>query len=283
MKLQFAIRSWFLVVVAAAALAATACGGGAQPPAPQQAAPAAQPAPTTVSPAPAAEPKAPATEPEKQVATPEGPATTRKPAAQPENRDAGRSTTEPPLTPPEPPPAREPVIKTVPAGTAIEVSFLDGVSSKGSRAGDSFRARVAKDVVEDGIVVIPVGSVVVGSVTEAVSLKKIGGQAKLGLAFDRLELTSGRNAPISASFAEAGKKETGRDAATIGGAAAGGALLGRLLSKDNKTKGTVIGALVGAATGTAIAAKTKGEEIEIPAGTVITLKLDQAVQIAVLP
>jgi outer membrane lipoprotein SlyB len=187
------------------------------------------------------------------------------------------------MTPPEPPPTREPVMKTVPAGTAIEVAFLDGLSSKASRTGDSFRARVAKDVMLDGIAVIPAGSVVVGSVTEAVPLKKIGGQAKLALEFNKLELTSGRSAPIDASFAEQGKSETGKDAATIGGAAAGGALLGRILSKNDKTKGTVLGAIVGAAAGTAVASKTKGQEVEIPAGTVITLKLDQAAQITVIP
>lgn len=135
----------------------------------------------------------------------------------------------------------------------------------------------------DGIAVIPAGSVVVGSVTEAVPLKKIGGQAKLALEFNKLELTSGRSAPIDASFAEQGKSETGKDAATIGGAAAGGALLGRILSKNDKTKGTVLGAIVGAAAGTAVASKTKGQEVEIPAGTVITLKLDQAAQITVIP
>jgi hypothetical protein len=277
--------AWFpLTLIAAAALAAVACGGGAQQQAPPAAVEQAQP-PAQQPPAqqaePAAPPAAPPAEPPPAVA--QAPKPAQKPAPKPRGEEAGRTTAPPPVTAAEPPPQPEPIIKTVPAGTAIEVAFLDGVSSKSSQAGDSFRARVAKDVLQDGIVVIPAGSVVVGSVTEAVSLKKIGGQAKLALAFNKLELTSGRSAPISASFAESGKSETGKDAATIGGATAGGAVLGRMLSKGDRGKGTVLGAIVGAAAGTAIASKTKGEEVDIPAGTAITLKLDQAAQITVRP
>ncbi len=281
--------AWFpLTLIAAAALAAVACGGGAQQQAPPAAVEQAQP-PVQQPPAQQAEPAAPpaAAPAEPPPAVAQAPKPTQKPAQRPapkpQGEEAGRTTAPPPVAAAEPPPQPEPIIKTVPAGTAIEVSFLDGVSSKSSQAGDSFRARVAKDVLQDGIVVIPAGSVVVGSVTEAVSLKKIGGQAKLALAFNKLELTSGRSAPISASFAETGKSETGKDAATIGGATAGGAVLGRMLSKGDRGKGTVLGAIVGAAAGTAIASKTQGQEVEIPAGTAITLKLDQAAQVTVRP
>jgi hypothetical protein len=277
--------AWFpLTLIAAVGLAAVACGGGAQQQAPpaavEQAQPPAQPPPAQQA-EPAAPPAAPPAEPPPAVA--QAPKPAQKPAPKPRGEEAGRTTAPPPVTAAEPPPQPEPIIKTVPAGTAIEVAFLDGVSSKSSRAGDGFRARVTKDVVQDGIVVIPAGSVVVGSVTEAVALKKIGGKAKLALAFNKLELTSGRSAPISASFAETGKSETGKDASTIGGATAGGAVLGRMLSKGDRGKGTVLGAIVGAAAGTAIASKTKGEEVDIPAGTAITLKLDQAAQITVRP
>ncbi|MBV8200193.1 MAG: hypothetical protein JOZ15_06180, partial [Acidobacteria bacterium] len=54
-------------------------------------------------------------------------------------------------------------------------------------------------------------------------------------------------------------------------------LLGRILS--NGSRGTILGALVGAAVGTAIASKTAGEEVVIPEGSVISLKLDQALAV----
>lgn len=180
------------------------------------------------------------------------------------------------------PPAPAEVTRTVAAGTVVPIRFLDGVSSRGSQAGDTFRATVTSDIAQDGVTLIPAGATVVGTVTEAVPLKKIGGQAHLGLEFSRIELPSGHTAVIHASFAQLGKSETGRDAATIGGAAAGGAILGRVLSRNQANRNTVIGALLGAGVGTAIAAKSKGQEVEVPAGTELQLKLDEPAQVTIV-
>lgn len=168
---------------------------------------------------------------------------------------------------------------TVPVGTAFDVEFLESLASNTSRAGDTFRVRVARDVVVDGEVAIPGGSEVVGVVTEAAPLRKVGGRARLGLKFTDVVLPSGSTIPIDASFVEQGKSETGRDAATIGGGAASGAVLGRILSRKDRSRGAVIGAIIGAAAGAVIASRTPGEEIEIPRGTVVTLALDDEVEI----
>ncbi len=183
-------------------------------------------------------------------------------------------------TPNPPPPPPAPRYATVPAGTGVEIEFLDGVSSRLSGPGDRFAARVTRNVVVDGEVAIPAGAKVRGTVTEAVSLKKIGGRARLGLDFEQLVLPSGGSVPIAANFATAGRSETGRDAATIGGAAAGGAVLGRATGgRDDRDRNTVLGAIVGAAVGTAVASRTAGKEVEIPAGTVIDIVLDAPVEV----
>lgn len=172
------------------------------------------------------------------------------------------------------------VMRSVPAGQELEVVLLDDLSSAISKAGDSFRASVSQNVVADGGVAIPSGSVLRGTVVEAVPLNpKIGGRAKLVLDFDRLELPSGETVPLNATFEQLGKSETKKDAATIAGATAGGAILGRVLKDDDRKKGTLIGAVVGAATGTAIAAKTQGQEVQMVSGTAVTLKLTDTVSI----
>jgi hypothetical protein len=174
------------------------------------------------------------------------------------------------------------VMRSVPAGQELEVVLLDDLSSAISKAGDSFRARLARDVVADGGVALPSGTVVRGSVVEAVPLNpKIGGRAKLVLDFDRFELPSGETVPMSAQFEEIGKSETAKDAATIAGATAGGAILGRILKDEDRKKGTLIGAVVGAATGTAIAARTEGQEVQMVSGTAVTLKLTNSVTVPV--
>jgi hypothetical protein len=164
------------------------------------------------------------------------------------------------------------VQKTVPPGTALEVELLDGLSSASNTQGDAVSARVAQDVTVSGKVVIPAGSTVSGTITEARGLKAIGGRALLSVRFDSVDLPTGE-APIQAAFSRQGKSETKKDAATIGGAAAGGALLGRMLDHNHPGNGTVTGLIVGGAAGTAIAAGTKGEEVVLPAGTRLAVHL----------
>jgi type IV secretory pathway VirB10-like protein len=192
---------------------------------------------------------------------------------------------EEPAPAPEPEPAAPPVEQprtvdvTLPAGTPLDVEFTDRLASNTSAVGDTFRVRVAHDVMEDGVVAIPRGSEIVGVVTEAVPLPRVGGQAKLSLKFTDLVLPSGSTVPIHASFVQAGRNETGRDAAAVGGAAAGGAILGRILNKGSRSKGAVIGAIIGAVAGTAIASKTPGEEVVIPEGSVVGLRLNDAIEV----
>lgn len=167
----------------------------------------------------------------------------------------------------------------IPAGTSFDVEFLDTIGSATSREGDTFRVRLARDVTVDGDVAIPGGSELVGVVTESAPLGRVGGRARLGLRFTDLVLPSGSIVPIDASLVQEGRNETGRDAATIGGGAAAGAVLGRILNKKDRGRGSVIGAILGAAAGAVIASKTAGEEVTIPEGAVVSVRLDGPVEI----
>lgn len=175
-------------------------------------------------------------------------------------------------------PERE-VSLSVPAGTTFDIELIDGVSSESSQVGDAFSARTVHDLTDNGMVAVPAGSRVEGEVSAVQPLKKIGGQAQLSLTFHRVVLPDGTSVPIQASFAAAGKSETKRDAGAIAGSAAAGAILGRIIDKKHRDKNTVLGALVGAAVGTAIASKTEGEAVELPAGAVVTLSLDQSLNV----
>ena len=175
---------------------------------------------------------------------------------------------------------RAAVERTVPSGTAVRIEMLDSVSSADSAAGESFQARVVNDVIVDGAVAIPAGSEVSGRVVSARGLKKIGGRAQLTLEFTSVTTPTG-DSPLRASWSRLGKSETKKDAAIIGGSTAGGALLGRALSHDDKGKGTLLGAIVGGGAGTAIAAGTKGEEIHLPSGSQLTVHLQGPVTLRV--
>jgi hypothetical protein len=140
---------------------------------------------------------------------------------------------------------------------------------------------VAHDVVHQGYTVIPAGTRVSGRVAEVVPPRQIGGQTSLTLRFDELRLADGTSVPVTASLLATGKRQTKKDAATIGGAAAGGAVLGRVLSDKHKGRATVLGGIVGGAIGTAVAARNAAEPVVIAAGTVTPVVLDAPVEIAV--
>lgn len=176
--------------------------------------------------------------------------------------------------------SREPVEKTVPSGTELKLELVDSVSSAESQAGEGLQARVLEDLLVDGQVAIPAGSNVTGRVVAVHGLKAIGGRAFLSLEFTSVETPAGE-VPIHAAWSRVGKSETKKDAAIIGGSAAGGALLGRALSDHNKGKGTLLGGLIGGAAGTAVAAGTKGEEIQLPSGTTLSVHLRAPVTLTV--
>jgi len=210
---------------------------------------------------------------------------------QPENEETAApapepAPAEPAPAPPAAPPVEEPrtVEVSVPAGKVVRVALKQTLASNTSKAGDVFRVQVSRDVRVDGVVAIPRGSEIVGVVTDAAPLPRLGGQARLALKLTDLVLPSGSTLPIHASLVQEGPNQTGRDAAVIGGGAVGGAILGNILGKGGG-KGSVVGAIMGAIAGAAVASRTGREEVVIPEGSVLGVKLedDLAVQALARP
>jgi hypothetical protein len=180
-----------------------------------------------------------------------------------------RTSAPPAARPPAPPPSTV----TLPAGTMIDLEMVDSVSSSASAVGDAASARIVQDVVVDGAVVVPAGSVLSGTVTEANPANRFAGIASLALHFDWLETPAGQRIPVDATFRAEKRGEKKKDAATIGGAAVGGAILGRILKDKDRAEGTKEGAIAGAVIGTAIAGATKGQDVEMAAGTPVQVEL----------
>ncbi len=170
------------------------------------------------------------------------------------------------------------VAVTLPAQTVLLVEMASGLSSHTSQPGQAFRATVAQEVSRNGLLAVPVGSIVYGKITEAHPADKIGGRAKLALLFHTLELPGGEPLAIAANFDLAGKSQRTKDAAMIGGGVVGGAIIGDQI--DDGT-GTAIGAIIGGVAGTVAAKKTKGKPVEVPAGTMLTLTLTQPLTVQV--
>jgi hypothetical protein len=178
------------------------------------------------------------------------------------------------------PRAAEPVRLLVPEGTEVEVTLSTAVGSETSQVGDSVTARTLSAVTVGNQIAIPAGSTLHGQVTSVVGgtkgLKISQKGGLVVLSFDTVTTRDGSTTPIQASISKIAHS-AGKTAGIIAGSAAGGALLGQILGGE--TKDAAVGAVLGGAIGTGIAAGTKGKALKVPAGTELTMVLDQNLSI----
>lgn len=166
---------------------------------------------------------------------------------------------------------------TLDAGTVLTVALDTLITSKLAQPGDAFTAKIVTPVVVGDVIAIPEGSIVHGHVAEVVAAKRGAGNSRLALSFDELELADGHRVKIAGTFQQETGSQKGKNAAIIGGAAAGGALLGRVLGKD--TKGAVVGSVLGGGIGTAVVLGRDDGQVELAAATPFTVSLDEALSV----
>jgi hypothetical protein len=182
---------------------------------------------------------------------------------------------DPPPAPPEP----QFVQVIVPASSVIGLHLESSLSSERARVEDRVEARVTRDVSVAGRVAIPAGSRALGSVVAVERGGKIKERARLGVRFHTLVFADGTEVPIrtDAIYRE-GDSPGSESAKKIGGGAVGGAILGAILGGG---KGAAIGAAAGAGGGTAMVMAGDRNAANLPAGTIVTVRLTEPVSIDV--
>lgn len=177
------------------------------------------------------------------------------------------------------PAAPAPAAASLAAGTSLTAATTAEIRSQKNKVGDTVTAKIATDVKDrSGRVVIPAGSTVALKVTAIKeSENKSDTTGTLTLQPTSVSI-NGQSYPITASIKGVDSRLEGRktgagDIAKVGGGAAAGAILGRVLG--GSTKGAVIGGVIGGAVGTQRAVETKDRDVVVPAGTSVTLVLDE--------
>jgi hypothetical protein len=107
---------------------------------------------------------------------------------------------------------------------------------------------------------------------------KVKGRARLGIRFTDVVLDDERVGIETAAITHEAKSTKAKDAKKVGIPAAGGAVLGAIIGGG---KGAAIGATVGGGAGAAVVMSTKGEEVRLPAGTALTVRLREPVTVRV--
>jgi len=163
--------------------------------------------------------------------------------------------------------------RTIPAGAQIAVRTNEDIRASDTADGRTYAATVQQDVQDNaGTVLIPRGS-------NAQLVVRRSGQSDLALDMQSVTI-DGRNYLVSTEDVERSQREgigaNRRTATMVGGGAGLGTLLGAIAGGG---RGAAIGAIAGAAAGAGAQVLTRGKEVNVPAETVLTFRLDQPLQL----
>ncbi len=168
---------------------------------------------------------------------------------------------------------------TIPAGTQLRLRLDTSHASDTSRVEETVQAHLETPVMINGRAVLPTNSEAIGHVTVARPSAKVKGRAYLAVRFTEVRTddedsyrmstrTWGREAP--------GTKK--KDAAKIAVPGAVGAIVGGAI--DGR-KGAAIGGIVGAGAGTGVVLATAGEEVRLPRGSTVLVRLSAPLTVRV--
>jgi hypothetical protein len=199
------------------------------------------------------------------------------PAPPPPPADTRAALPPPPVSTPAPPPP-QPVVRTVTleSGTVIPVRLTDPLDSATAQPDDTFHATLGVDLVAGGMLVAPMGTPVEGHVVDAKDAAHFKGSSLLALELTSLDL-HGRHISIATDTLSKQGEGRGKNTAVKAG---GGALLGTVIGAiAGGGKGAAIGAAAGAGAGTGINAATRGQQVKIPAETMLNFTLQQPLSV----
>ncbi len=193
--------------------------------------------------------------------------------------DIRNKAVDPSAQPAAPAPARAPAapaasaagrtsMKTVPVGTQLDVRLQRSLNSGTAQVEDEVEATTVADVRDDSGVIIPAGSLVRGVITSVDPATRSNRTGRLTIGFNAITVNRTIypiHATVTQALASEGLKGETPKIATGAGV---GAILGGLLGG---VRGALAGILIGG--GGSIAA-TEGTDVDLAAGTVLTIRLD---------
>ena len=178
---------------------------------------------------------------------------------------------------PAPTPAPQPPPLVLPRGTRLEVRLNRTIDVKHTESGDHFTGSLAQAVVVGNTVAVPQGSGATGEVLLAHKRGRFKGQSTLALTLTRLDVNGTAYRIDTGTLARSKKGKGKRTAALIGGGAGMGMLIGGIATGG---VGLLVGGLAGGGAGALGAAFTGNRDLSIPAETVVTFRLQDALTLA---
>lgn len=172
----------------------------------------------------------------------------------------------------------------IPAGASFKGVLQSSISSASLAGNDTIAAVLYSDWYYNNTLIAPQGSILYGT---AIEVKKAGfayGNGSLAITFKEILTPKGDSIKLESNVvtvAVESQRAKKIAANVIGGAVMGlvSGVLYALISGGDVVNGIAIGSGVGAGGGTIRAVANKGEEVEVPAGTSIDIRLTKPMNV----
>jgi len=184
---------------------------------------------------------------------------------------------------------------TLDPGTKVPLSVINSISTKHSQQGDRIYLETAFPVLAGGKIVVPVGSWVLGTVTEVKKPGRAKGRGELYIRFDTLTLPNGVTRDLRSRMDSMDAGSTGEldrtegkvksegnkagDLKTVGETTAAGTSVGGIAGNamGHAGMGLGVGAAAGAVTGLAYILVSRGPDAVIAKGSTVEMVLDRPI------
>ena len=164
---------------------------------------------------------------------------------------------------------------TIPAGTVLSIRLTTPIASDTSKVEDAVNGRLSKPIVVGGETAIPAGANVTGSVLSAKGSGRVKRRGSLAFRFSHVEVYGERHQIQTARISREAAADTKEEVIKGGIGAGAGAIIGGIAGGG---KGAVIGGAIG---GTGGALATKGKEVRLAAGDVVTIRLNEPLKVLI--
>ena len=161
----------------------------------------------------------------------------------------------------------------LPAGTSIDVVLGSELSSETASVGDGWHGTVQEAVAIQNGGMIPAGSAVDGVVTGVIPAKR-GLRAMLDLGVRHIRVNGHDEAVQASTESVIAGSPRARNLGAIAGSAVAGALIGKAVGDG---KNAAVGAVIGGGAATVVVANSKGYQVVLKSGTVMSFSVNQAV------
>ncbi len=211
-----------------------------------------------------------------------GAAPAARPSARPSPGEPPAANSTPTSVSPAPVPSAPPAPTfteiTVPSGTTLAIELKSAHASDTSRLEETVRGVLRRPLLVNGEEIAPAGTRVTGHVTAVDQSARVKGRARLALRFSSIVIDEADLPMTTATIAREAAATKKDDAAKIGIGAGAGALIGAI---KGGRKGAVVGGTIGAGAGTGVVLATRGDEVELAAGTSVSTTLSRPLVVRV--